>query len=460
MCWKEVSLLSSGGTVLCADACSETISLPLGSDRGAVPSPSALGFWPRNIGRGDFISITKCETQRKVEARRDVYSLKVECDLTLIDRQSDSLQVELRLLTREGALIESELPSYRNRDGAFVFCSAVVPQEIVAHYPSLQCIVPLIAFELDAGLHNLLAEVIIFDREKSIVCGDICEISIDMPLPIPGQRAEIEDIRADAPTKIDSPLFVEQIVIDSSYQFNSRDALRVEVVVLDQAPVFEPMQSRLSLAAPGGAAHARGLSLLRHSQTTEQSLLYVFDCDEVLKLAGDARELIIHFELLDRKGEIQLSTTRNIFLAPHFGLEKGVPSSAIYGRNEVEIVDAQIRETPQRGGELLLNVTANFDTLACEKQNYALYIEPLRTPRSAKPEPGLASDGFYVEFPPPKAAQQSAPPMKLLQEAQLVRVPFSQQNSGAYGLKLMLLSPSGRLLQVVYQKFSVKKTPA
>ncbi len=463
----EVSLLSSSGSVLSADACTETLALPGGaaasSAATAAPSPAALGFWARNVGNGDSVSLLSVEQERRVEARREIHSLRIHGDLLLVNRREQSLTLEVRFLTREGNLIESEFPSFSARDGAFLYRSTIVPGEIIARYPSLACSIPLVALELDAGTHELLAELIVLDQEREIVCGAVRLIELTVTSPIPGQRVEIDEIDAMLPEKIDSTLYIEHVTIDSNHVFNSRDAIRAEIFFIDHAVQSELMQIRAVLRAAHPDSRqpersiVRGLSFFRQSGRHEHSAVFVFDCDDVLRMAsGVTNERLLHLEIqvFDARGETQLSARRTFTVKPHFGVERLVPTNSLYGRHHVEIVDAQLRETPQRGGEMLIELVTNFDLLSTEKTPYSLYVEPLSKPRDAKAVERISPDGFLVEIPPPAIEAALTTHRALFQEPRYVRVPQALRASGARALKMMLFSPSGRLLQVVYQRLA------
>lgn len=466
----EVSLLSASGAVLSADACTETLTLPGESERArpAIPSLPALGFWPRNVGNGDTVTVTGVEQQRRIEARREIHSLVLSSDMLFVNRVGQTLTLEVRFLTREGNVIESEYPSYSGRDGSFLYRSAITVSTIIARYPELSCEIPMVALDLDPGNHELIAELIVLDAQNEVICGAVSVVGLMVVEPHPGQLIEMRESCAEAPDKIDSTLFVEGVSIDASYVFNSRDAVRAEIVFTDRAQRTELMQLRavLSVAESGAGdaferAVARGMSFVRRSNQHEHRMVFIFDCDEVLRMASgivNKRLLKLDVEVLDTQGQLNVSTRRTFTVPAQFGVERGVPSQSLYGKNDVEIIDAQIRETPQRGGELLIELTTNFDLLSMEREGYSLYVEPLNRPRDAKALERISPDGFLVEIKPPTIEQSLVAQWALVQQHSVVRMPQALRASGARGLKMMLFSPSGRLLQVVYQRLKAARS--
>lgn len=449
----EVALLSSSGRVLASDACCETIALPGASSSRPIPSPAALGFWERNVGRDESIVIRRVCVARRLEARREIHMLEVEYDLCVVSREVEELSVEMRLLTLEGNLIESALRGFAARDGSFLFRQSFNPDSPVASVPSSLYTVPLTALELDAGVHDLLVELTVIGADNRVICGAVERLSLEMPeMKYP---ALIEEPEAAVEQAIDTALTITGVTINGGWRFNLRDALRVEVSLFDGGVLPAAVDMRVLVDCveghrEGAALLMRALHIERSGDERELSRIFTFDSEEVLKLFPENRvasALEITVEIVDHRRAVILSTTRECLLGEHFGRERNAHTVS-RAMHELEILDAEVRSTPQRGGECLVDLVLNFDPVRCEHGDYTLYCEPIVPGRAVT---GSGGDGCMVELPPPLVSVTS-PGLSMVQERRTVRLPLAASAFAAHGARLMLFSPGGRLLQVVYQR--------
>jgi hypothetical protein len=460
----EVLLLSEAGISIAADASTEFCAVPPDSQHSpTIPSPLSLGFWPHNLSTGEIIRQLTVAPSCAIVANREVHVVQVAADLELYNREGQVLTVEIRFLTRAGHLIESELEGYRTPNGTFLYSQPLYPDSECMRYSPLRLSIPLIALELDPGQVELFAEVTILDRNRQVVCGDLVTAGLFVP--------DLTRIRSSAtamlsPSSSDTVLTLKALSIDSAYSINQRDAVRIEVLLADSAQHREVCQLRLKIHPTQASTSyqdqviVRGLIVERGSDWPERSFVFVIDGEEFMPSHPDGLQVLSFtatIDLIDSRGLSKIRTKRSFVLADNFANECGAWLDSSYAGQGVEIIDAQTRCTPLRGGEVLIDLAINCEHSAAHQKPYPIYFEPVRRLNNSRGQVHEKIEGCVVEIAllPPSSLELVCAGER--QQRQQVRLPRLFQSPEYDSLKMMLFSPEGQLLQVLYVPVTAHK---
>lgn len=176
----EAQLCDSSGRDLVSEKRQETVYLSAGLEtETAVPSPHALGIWPRDFVAGHQIKNLKVEIGESPESRQVDEIISVSCDLVVCSHVGIPLSVVYRFTNLQGDLIGSIEESVCDQRGAFYCSRELVPEEIIQHYYRLEAEIPLAVLNIPLDTKELLCQVTLSTAREQILCGTICPCRID-----------------------------------------------------------------------------------------------------------------------------------------------------------------------------------------------------------------------------------------------------------------------------------------
>jgi len=278
----------------------EEIFMPaeLGSEkRGAalIPSPQALGVWPKDFVSGDWISELKISrgVRSSKNTVHEVINVALDCDIC--GHAGERVFIECRLLYPDGTLVESQAECF-TAEGAFAYRLELYPQRPVVRLFNMQLELPLRALSLEPGKHSLLAEVAMLGPRGQVLCGTVQSFVCEVLEALPAAGDESAFLPALPAADPYSGLIVSGFEaglfppLDEQLERPDEEMLRVQVYAcLDNWPgnVFRVVAGLETLTGKALVSKSKGEPLLRtlhlggYSSPREKRLVFDFDCLDI-----------------------------------------------------------------------------------------------------------------------------------------------------------------------------------
>lgn len=452
----------------------ERISMPSDGEVKPIPSPQSMGLWSFNPGTGDAFSHTRVGHGYR-EDNREV--LTVTTNLDLLGHRGEILQTECRFMRMNGDPVESASRAYMEPDGTFVYRSELVATKDITRYFDRTVEIPMTAFSLDEGDHELLCTLSIIGAGKKIICGALARCTVHIGpesiVPVAPVDELIEAMENPEPA---SDLQVGGFFVDPSAHFNSAPTIKLGldvgasdwkaklcrvVLSIEQDPLTTP-STKLRLRPQRQTLSCGGFEM-----PARQSLVAQFNARDIasyLLFPAEGAKLLARAQVYTLDDRLIFNRTRPFVLSPQ-SVEDASQIAAFASSGQVRVVDMATRPvvgSPRVKTEVVLDVRLD-DPEACRFSLYHEVMDPdgraLKQHGSEEAEmlPGsvvsfdFSEENFHCRHRDGWTQLRVELPNHLSPDsADLAPRP------GIYTLKLMLFTDQGKLTHIAHQPLLVR----
>jgi hypothetical protein len=446
-------VIDERGAVL-LDGLSDTdISVPDGAAariENFLPSPSSMGLWPRDPVSGSAVRTIRVTSVQRENANRQVPILEVRADLELHGLEDQELEVQCRVLTTDGELIESELARFAAPDGTFLRTLTLHPLKPCAHYFDVDLSFPVVSLAIEPGPIPLMVEVCVLNRQRGVICGSVEPLDFTMPQLEPQRRTPLIEV----PTRVDEE-GMRLSALDISIDSHLDDIPQLKVCASLSCDGRWSNWATVVFSVRAWRGHAvDGL----HAGTEESEILVrrflvkpegadvadicvscpLHECVSADEGAGPEDQFVVQLSVVDERGRILTDRQQLVALAG-----AGNSSAELRGTSPHGVIVSLERINGGVSGRALIRYATHISSLLAQQGRYILALAP-------------EGDSSDVELSEPVLIECSdvsaviaggGVPMKIQQLGVLaLDGPQFQALKSAEALKVMLFEPSGRLV--------------